>query len=124
MTSPIKPPGGTKPPGMDPTDAAGGADKARNADRAERFQEAMAPGTNETTSAEGAQDVATDVTQPLRAGEIDASQAVDRLVAAALESPMAQQLSPAGRADLEAHLRATLADDPNLSQMVEDLERA
>jgi hypothetical protein len=60
----------------------------------------------------------------LKSGAIDAAAALERVIAAALSAPEAQLLDEGGRAQLEAHLRATLEDDPALVQLVRDLERA
>jgi hypothetical protein len=64
------------------------------------------------------------IADDLRAGKIDASTAVDRLVARALSSKDAASLPPARRAELEAQLRSALADDPALVALTKDLERA
>jgi len=118
MASPIKPPGG-KPP-IDPaasTDAA----KGGSADKAEAFREAM--GAADTSSASGAEatSATADIVADLQAGRIDAQTAVDRLVARALESPMAQMLDEAARAQLEEHIRTTLIEDPNLAALTKDM---
>ncbi|RLB56788.1 MAG: hypothetical protein DRJ42_02160 [Deltaproteobacteria bacterium] len=55
------------------------------------------------------------------AGRVSVDQVVDRLVSRALESPTAAALPPAQRAELEAHLRSALADDPALSALTQDL---
>ncbi|MBC7172480.1 MAG: hypothetical protein H5U40_08650, partial [Polyangiaceae bacterium] len=60
----------------------------------------------------------------VEAGTIAPAEAVDALVARALASPMASALGPTARAGLEAHLRASLAADPVLGQMVEDLSKS
>lgn len=125
MTSPIKPPGGGPPSGIDPTDpaskgAAKGPAGAEGAERAEAFQEALA--SQQGGQAESVQEAGS-IGADLEAGRIDAATAIDRLVAEALSGPMASTLDAAGRAELEAHLRASLEDDPNLAAMVRDLER-
>ncbi len=50
----------------------------------------------------------------------DAAAVIDRLVAEQLAGPMAAGLDAAGRQALEAHLRATLEDDPGFRALVED----
>lgn len=118
MTSPIKPPGGSTPP-LAPNQATQGPDSKA----AEGFREALeVDGPSKTSAAQGPSGVDAVVAE-LRAGRIDAAEAVERLVAEALEGPMASMLDAAGRSQLEAHLRETLADDPNLQALVRDLER-
>ena len=63
------------------------------------------------------------IAQEVAAGKIDPGEAVDQLVARALEGPTAALLPPARRAELEAHLRRALADDPALASLTQDLER-
>lgn len=120
MTS-IKPP--TRPastPGAE--DVSGpGASTPAEAPR-ETFRETL-DATRKPPSAEPLQGVAS-ITDDLRAGRIDARTAVDRLVARALAAPDATALPPAGRAELEAHLRAALSEDPTLVALAKDLERA
>src|SRR5690606_31185359 len=58
----------------------------------------------------------------LRAGRLDVDQAIDRLVARALED--ARELPAAHRAALEAQLREALSEDPTLVALRRDLERA
>lgn len=120
MTSPIKPPGG-KPP-VDPT-AATDAAKEGSADKAEAFREAMGATEANASAASGADapDATAAIVADLRAGRIDAQTAVDRLVAQALDAPMAQLLDDAGRARLEEHIRTTLSEDPNLAALMKDL---
>ncbi len=59
----------------------------------------------------------------VEAGTLTAGEVIDALVERALGSAMARGLEPAARAGLEAHLRAALAEDPVLGQMVGDLAR-
>lgn len=123
MTSPIKPPGGPKPP-IDPA-AAESSQGPSSADRSERFQEALGATETPATSASTASSATEldSVVADLKAGRIDADAAVERLIADALQGPMASLLDDAGKAELEAHLRATLEDDPNLSALVRDMDR-
>lgn len=137
MSSPIKPPGNGPRP-IDPVGASTDAGRTR-AERSEGFDRALetsqasnsqAPATHPAAAtaaadARGAEDVAgvVGVVADLRAGRIDGAAAVERLVAEALSGPMAAGLTPDGRVALEAHLRASLEDDPNLAALVRDLDR-
>lgn len=127
MSGPIKPPGGG-PPGPSGPDGADGAGKPQSVDgpseafreTLERTDQASEAGASEAPpQAEGIQAVADD----LRAGRIDTSEAVERLVQRALESQAAEALPPAMRAELEQHIRRALADDPSLAALTKDLER-
>ena len=64
---------------------------------------------------------ANDIASSLRTGSMNAQQAIDALVARALNAPSAQTLTDAGRADLARHLRNALAEDPTLRAMQADL---
>jgi hypothetical protein len=120
MSSPIKPPG--KTPGVGPTPEAGSTGKAT-----ETFQKAL----DETAAASAAagpekaaaKNAISALAQEVAAGRIDVRNAVDQLVSRALESSTASALPPARRAELEAHLRRALADDPTLAALTQDLER-
>src|SRR5262245_53755486 len=119
MTS-IKPKG---PQGPGAPDAAAdiGAAKGTGAPR-ESFRDALdATRGPERVSAAGP---LASIGDDLRAGKIDVATAIERLVARALSSQDAAALPPARRAELEAHLRAALADDPALLALTKDLERA
>ncbi len=124
MTSPIKPPGGAPPP-LAPNEAAQGSGPKA----AEGFREALDVGApsevSEASNASGTEALSgvDSVVADLRAGRIDATEAVERIIAETLQGPMASMLDAAGRSELEAHLRATLEDDPNLQALVRDLER-
>lgn len=63
------------------------------------------------------------ISEDLRAGRIDSRQAIDRLVERALSAGPAAVLPPARRAELEALLRSTLAEDPTLASMQRELAR-
>jgi len=63
------------------------------------------------------------LTAALRTGELSPAQALDALVAQALQAPDAQRLEPAARAELEQHLRTMLAEDPSLQELTSDLSR-
>lgn len=118
MTSPIKPPGGAPPSrGIPSPDATN--PKVASESQEVSFQETLG-----ASDAKGTAEVTTDaLLADVKAGRIDANAAVERLVAEALEGPLAAGLTPAGKADLEAHLRDALQHDPNLAAMVRDLER-
>lgn len=117
MTSPIKPPGGAPPRGL--PNLAAEDPKATSASQEVSFSENL-----DTRDAAKTTGVTTDaLLADVKAGRIDANAAVERLVAEALEGPLAAGLTPAGKADLEAHLRDALQHDPNLAAMVRDLER-
>lgn len=124
MTSPIKPPGGKPPIPQNPAvDQVNKGDKGGFSDavKAAEAAEASAVGTSaQTPSAEvGADGVAA----RLQSGEIDAATAVEELVQRALQTPSVQGLSPDARADLEATLRATIANDPTFATLQKDLDR-
>lgn len=137
MSSSIKPPGNGPRP-IDPVGASTDAGRTR-ADRSEGFDQALETSqasnsqgsathpaaTTAASGARGAEGVtnAEGVLADLRAGRIDGAAAVERLVAEALKGPMAAGLTPGGRVALEAHLRASLEDDPNLAALVRDLDR-
>jgi len=78
-----------------------------------------APAAGSTSQASGAQAL----TASLRSGELSPSQALDALVAQALQAGDAQRLEPAARAELEQHLRTMLAEDPSLQELTSDLSR-
>ncbi len=124
MSSPIKPPG--KPPGAPPVDIGQKEASSSAKGASEAFREVLtgAEGAQsvEGKSAAGATDALRAISEDLRAGRIDASTAVDRLVARALDRMDTLALPPAKRAELEAFLRNALADDPTLSGLVGELE--
>jgi hypothetical protein len=124
MSSPIKPPGGKPAGGVSPEDVAGTGSAKGPGKAAEAFRDALegARGADASTAA-GAADPVRAVAADLAAGRIDAATAVDRLVARALESGGARGLPPVRRAELEALLRASLAEDPTLVSLTKDLER-
>ncbi|MBX3246812.1 MAG: hypothetical protein KF901_06505 [Myxococcales bacterium] len=120
MSSSIKPPGSRPPSAADAArPEAGPGERVRG----ERFDEVM--GQTEASGAERATQSALpgEVARELAEGRLDAAAAVERLLADILSGPMAAGLDDRGRAALEAHLRATLEDDPNLAALVRDLER-
>lgn len=122
MTSPIKPPSG--PPVAPLTGPGTGADARVGSPAGEAFKaslDAVAGGAGTSSVAElsGAQQLAAS----LRAGELTPAQALDAMVAQALQSPDALRLEPAARAALEQHLRTMLAEDPSLQELTGDLSR-
>ena len=120
MSSPIKPPGG--PTGPSVPGEVEGPGKANEA--SEAFQKTL-DRTSETddAAAAGASDPVTEIAREVRAGRIDVDTAIDRLVERAMSTRMVESLTPAGRVELEAHLRRSLAEDPTLVSLARDLER-
>ena len=121
MTSPIKPPGGG-PPKVPGADARPDAAKPQRSDELRQAFEAALDGAAPGAEAQRAGPV-DGVVGDLRAGRIDAVAAVELLVQEALSAPGVAQLDTAARAELEAHLRHTLEDDPNLAALVRDLDQ-
>jgi hypothetical protein len=119
MTGPIKPPGApSTPPSIQD------AGRATTPARAE-FREQLADAASGAQAAPAAPSSELEaLVGRVRSGELSAEQAIEALVTRALSSPMAARLDAAGRAGLEAHLRATLADDPVLAQARGDLARS
>ena len=119
MTGPIKPPGGGS------IGVGGPGDPSGPRPSGERFEATLdrvsAPKSDSIapTPLAGARAISAD----LRAGRLEASAAVDRIVAEALASPMAAGLDRTSLAELEAHLRSQLAEDPTLQSMTADLDR-
>ena len=128
MSSPIKPPGSGPPKPPDEVGGAGGPEGTqRTQGPSGAFREALdsAQGAEGASPAEGAKlEGIQAVADDLRAGRIDPSQAVEQLVQRALESPAAQALPPVLKGELEAHLRRTIAEDPSLATLIQDLERS
>lgn len=127
MSAPIQPPGGGSGPpgGIGGPEGPGAADSpvrsdGTGPDGVDAPEPAEAPGV---TAAAQAPTPVQEVAAEVRAGRLDPSEAVERLVQRALASPEASALSPALRIELETHLRATLADDPTLAALTRDLER-
>lgn len=125
--SSIKPPSG-KTPGLPPTDVGGvsptGAPKATSDAFRKALDEpsAVAKPSGNVVRPEPKTEAAS-IARLLRAGEINAETAVDKLVDKALAKAESAGLPAAKRADLEAVLRDALASDPTLSQLSKDLER-
>jgi hypothetical protein len=102
VSSPIKPTGGgVTPPSIE----------APRASR-EPFHEAL-----ERAEAPAAAD------SPPRGEWVGGPELADHLVERALASAVAAGLAPAKRAELEAHLRRTLRDDPAVASLLRDLSR-
>lgn len=120
MTSPIKPPGGG-PPKVPGADAQPDPSKAKGAEGSREAFEAALDGADRGQDAQAA--APTDaVVADLRAGRTDAAAAVEAMVQEALSAPGVAQLDAAARAELEAHIRHTLEDDPHLAALVRDLD--
>lgn len=124
MTTPIKPPGGSP----STTGAAGpsnDADRGRIEGRSGELR-SMVEGAEaevngpQAARAEGPSSLSV-IEHELRAGTLDMDQAIDRLVARALEHAAA--LPAEQQAELEANLRTALAEDPTLLALQKDLER-
>ena len=128
MTSPIKPPGGKPPipqnPAVDQVGKGekGGFSDAVQADAAQAAE--AAESANPSTSSTQAEATGADaIAERLQSGAIDAATAMEELVQRALENPSLQGLSADARADVEATLRATIADDPTFAMLQKDLDR-
>ncbi|MCC7537753.1 MAG: hypothetical protein IT379_16135 [Deltaproteobacteria bacterium] len=129
MANPIKPtgPGGLPPsiPDVQPsrTERAGTGDFRRELANAAATREPGA-GAGAASATPAAQaNGTTAVLADLRAGRIDRSEAVERLVAHQVERVAPAGLSPSARAELESLLRSTLESDPNLARLMEDASR-
>jgi len=127
MSSTIKPPGApgapTSPlPEIAPTQGAEGTQGAKPAFHETLQADGVGPADPiaRATSAEPIEAL----TEDLRAGRIGGAEAVEALIGRALSTPMARSLTAAARAELEAHLRASLEHDPSMVAMTKDLERA
>lgn len=132
MSTPIKGPGGA-PPGAGLPDGAEGPgptkgpsesfrDALEGADKAGGTEGAGAAGGAEANQVE-ATGAVRELAADLRAGRIDISAALDKIVERAMASGPAAALGPAARRELEQFLRRQLADDPTLLALAKDLER-
>jgi hypothetical protein len=102
VSSPIKPTGGgVAPPSIEAPRAPG-----------EPFHTAL-----ERAEAPAVADA------PPRGERVGGPELADRLVERVLGSAVAAGLSPAKRAELEAHLRRTLRNDPAVASLLRDLSR-
>ncbi|MFT3926347.1 MAG: hypothetical protein QM778_27625 [Myxococcales bacterium] len=123
MSSSIRPPGGSPPtptpggPGessrirgaeaAEPTRPAGGVDQA-----------SQVGSTQQGAAAGGAESATARWIRRLEAGEVTRTEAIEGLVAQAVEQRGGQRLSPAVRAELEGVLRAALLGDPVLGRLL------
>lgn len=123
MTTPIKPPGGSSTSGASgaSTGADGGRVEGRSGELRSLVERAETGVEGPTAAHAGEPESLSAIEREVRAGSLDAEQAIDRLVARALER--AAGLSAEQRAALEANLRSALAEDPTLLALRKDLER-
>lgn len=124
MTS-IKPPKGPSP--TLPTEGPG---KSKDADKAggAKFSESLAAGKTEASQtskvdATAAQSITNEVQTQLKAGQINGTEAVNKLIESVMDSDLASNLNDKGRADLETFLRTLSVDDPNLSRLIGQLDK-
>ena len=129
MTSPIKPPAGSPPipalgkaVGPSGSDATGDAG-AQGAEFAAALESQSTPALEGGSPLAGADGVSA-LAAELRAGSLSPAEALETLVQQALGAPEVALLAPAQRAELEAHLRSTLAEDPSMRDLVSDLKGA
>ena len=114
MSIPIRPPGGPVIPGVSgvegPSEIQPGAavevDAIAGAERAGQADASQAAGPT------------AEVLTRLEAGELTREQAIDSLVAQALETHGGSRLPPAQRDELGAILRSALLDDPVLGRLL------
>lgn len=123
MSSPIKPPGHS--PGSLPPGSVEESPGPRAGEPSETFEKALGDVAAPQETSPAASAIAPGAIEALAAeaasGRLSVDQVVDRLVSRALTGSAAAALPPAQRAELEAHLRRTLADDPALSALTQDL---
>jgi hypothetical protein len=116
----IKGPGTTPPtPPEASPDKAGKSDGAAFADRLAGPAASQEPAAAIRTQAS---DPLAQVSAELRAGTIDARQAVDRLVAMTIDQGPAAHLPPELKQQLRARLEALIAEDPFLAAKAERLK--
>lgn len=123
MTTPIKPPGGasTTGAGGPSNDADRGRVEGRSGELRSLVEGAQAEVGGPTAAQAGEPQSLSAIERDLRAGTLDTNEAIDRLVARALER--AAGLPAEQRAALEVNLRSALAEDPTLLALRKDLER-
>ena len=115
MSIPIRPPGGPVIPGVSGVE---GASEIQPGQAVDVGAIAGAGGAGEAQAAEAAGPTA-DVLARLEAGEITREQAIDSLVAQALEAAHGGARLPAAqRQELGSVLRAALMDDPALGRLL------
>jgi hypothetical protein len=125
MTTPIKPPGQPssfpEAADLERVDPAQPGIEEAAGEQAPVEQAAVeaAPGAPAAAPADAIGQLAAS----LRAGEVDAAGAVERILERVLAQGSVPALPAGQRAQLEAMLRRALADDPTLSRMVGDLGR-
>lgn len=113
MSPSIRPPG-AKPPGVASPQGLG--ESAEATQNAQPVANKPAAGAAAAGPAGGS----AEWLQRLQAGEISKTQAVEGLVAQALEAHGASQLSPARRTELSEILRQSLLHDPVLGALLGD----
>lgn len=122
MSTPIKPPGGPKANGPNGEDAAPqGRVEGRSGELRSMVEDAERSVEGPTVGQAAEPNALSSIERDMTAGRIDVEQAIDRLVARALER--AAELPASQRAELEVNLRNALAEDPTLLALRKDLER-
>jgi hypothetical protein len=119
MSAPIRPPG-SPPPGLTGPGSLGEAAPGASAVQSGRPAQ-VAPGAASAGAAEAqaaAPSPSTEWLRRLDAGEISRQQAIEELVAQALEAQGAARLSAAQRSELADVLRQTLLGDPVLGALL------
>jgi hypothetical protein len=107
MNSPIKPPGAGDP-------AAG----TQSIDVSETSQAESAESAH-ASNPESVESVLAD----LRAGRLNVETAVDQIIESTLQRNVEVTADPTARAQLAEEIRRAVADDPNLRDLVDDLEQ-
>ena len=126
MTTPIKPPSGSIVSTVAP-ESSKTSDLAKADFRAELVTTPDVRSSHETapaTPVNGPDALLASITSEIRAGRMSSATAVEAMVARALDSPMARALTPDAQQRMEAAIRSQLANDPALTSLVSDLDRA
>jgi hypothetical protein len=126
VSSSIRPPGGSgpSPSGLDSplgTEESGASRAAGGISGSEAPQVAAGSQAERGAASQAAAAPASPTAQWIRrleAGEISREQAIDGLVAQALEAQGGARLAPALRSELESVLRAALVGDPVLGRLL------
>lgn len=122
MNAPIKPPSGTPfAPPPEPVADVAGTEKPN-----ETFREVLdeiAPVGETSNAREVSFDSVRTIADQLRAGEIDTSTALEKLVENTLEDLSIRTMHMEERLEIEKLLRAALQDDPSLVALAADLRR-
>ena len=115
MSTSIKPPAGSPagPAGIEGAHDVADVSAARDAGPASEVSRSQA-----ATGAGAAQSPTATWLRRLSAGEVTRAEAVEGLVAQALEAQGGAKLSPAQRSELEDILRNALLEDPVLSRLL------